>query len=91
MTAPTFLGFGPREGWIFGFEIEEDCRANGFELKCDAEFAGAGHAIRLGPYEPGKFEPNPDIAGRGVGGAMSTSTTAFIVSETNCGTHHDRF
>ena len=67
MTAPTFLGFGAREGYIFGFEIEGDCRKNGLELKCDATFDGSGYATRLGPYEQGEFEPNADIAGRGVG------------------------
>lgn len=68
MTAPTFLGFGAREGYIFGFEIEADCRRSGVELECGATFDGAGHATQLGPYGQGEFAPNADIAGRGVGG-----------------------
>lgn len=74
MTAPTFLGFGAREGYIFGFEIEEDCRKNGIELKCGATFDSSGRATQLGPYGHGEFEPNADIAGRGVGAKFASIT-----------------
>jgi hypothetical protein len=49
------------------FPIPGTCDALGLHVNCTPAFDGnSPHVVMLGNVAPGNFEPDPDIAGKGV-------------------------
>jgi hypothetical protein len=60
------LGFQTRGSNPLSFEVQNECKALGEEIKCNVRFKGTHFVTDFGRYQKGFFKDNADIAGMGV-------------------------